>query len=633
MEGKMKEKNILLFIPVLFLFMAGCEPSDPGSVIGNQAPETRITVAPVENDTTDHYIAPSSMFHIQWIGHDEDGQVVGYWIQVDDGPEAWTTKGDSSIAFESSEPDTANLGKTLPVSHTIRVTSQDNEDLRDPTPAERTFFSINSIPRISSFSANFLDGDIVGQGIGFDVEWEDENPSGAQLRILVDGEAVTDWDIRTSFQFMDVDDPELMEIVGDDINPISIAKLTSSVPGDADQTGEHVISVEIMDFGGAIGEPFTRSITVSDTFVPVLQTIESTYGSTTYYPDGSIFFRPVTTTNFTMIGDASEYSGKIHTYRYRVRSQEIPVTPADSSWSDWSNWSDWGPPEFSMDRLEVGEYQFKAQNRDWAGIESSVSGYVLTIVNPDFNNMNLLIVDETRDANGRPGSPNDPQVDTFYRDILGVDTTTMMSSTGWSVSEIDYKSNTINDISYISAKDVYNKRVILWHSDDKSSFALNDNIRILSEFLDEGGRLILVGWDVLNPFTDSDTASISSGFAYRYLRIQGGLRDVERTFTEFSGDTEMGYPESVTLDSLKIRNNWTGVSHTWTFTPRHRTEGIGTWHGGDDALSGMEGGTAIVKNFNIVNPWRSIVIGFPLYFMKNDEARTLIMRALEDIDG
>ncbi len=631
----MKEKNILLILPVLILFLSisGCEPSDPGSLIGNQPPQTQITVAPVEGDTTDHYQSPSSMFHIQWFGHDTDGYVTGYWVQVDDGPEAWTTKGDSSIAFESSTPDPDNDGQTLPTAHTIRVAAQDNEGLRDPTPDERTFSTINSIPQISAFVSNFADGATVGQGIAFEIEPEDVNPSGILLRVLVDGEPVTDWDNRTSFQFMAVEDTALLETVGDDIYTIDKAELVPSVPGDPTNDGVHELSVEIKDLGGAMGDAYTRTITVSDTFVPVLQTIESTYGATAYYPDGSIFHRPRTTTNFTMIGDASFYAGQIHSYRYRARTQDIPATPADSSWSDWSDWSDWGTAEFSMDALEVGEYQFEAQNRDWAGVKSPISNYVLTIINPDLNNKNLLIIDETKNGNGRPGSPDDEQQDAFYRDILGVDTTSMTTESGWSVKEIDYKTHRINDASYISAKDVYNQRIVIWHTDDKSSFSLGDNIRVLSEYLDEGGRLILVGWNILSPFTADDTASFTSGFVHRYLRIEGGLRDPDNNFIEFNGNTDMGYPESVNIDMEKISARWGGIGPTWTFTPRHRTESIGIWHGKEGSTEPMEGGIAIVRNFNDVNPWRTIVIGFPLYFTVNAEASALMNQALEDIDG
>ena len=628
----MKEKNILFIIPVLvlFLFMWGCDPSNPGSPFVNQPPETRITVAPNADSTADHYMAPSSMFHIQWFGHDKDGQVEGYWIQVDDGMEAWTISGDSSIAFESSIPDTANPGRTLPAEHTITVTAQDNEDLRDPTPATRTFSSINAIPQISSFEADFLDGATVGQGISFDIEWEDENPSGVQLRILIDGNPVTEWDSRTSFQFMNFvnsePDPELLELELLD-SAVVYMIATSELAA-----GEHDLNVEIRDLGGAIGETYVRHITVSDTFVPTLQTIQSTYGSTESHPDGSIFFRRNTVTNFTMIGDASVYAGIIHSYRYRVRSQAIPDTPADSSWSEWSEWEDWGPAEFSNDDLDIGEYHFQAQNRDWAGVESEISNYILTIVDSDFSQMNLLIVDETRDGNGRVGSPDDQQCDEFYRDILEYDTLSMMTLSGWNVTEIDYKTHQFNESSYLSAKDVYQQRLIIWLADDKGQVLLGDNIRILSEYLDEGGRLILIGWDIMNPFTAVDTASFS-GFANRYLRIEGGLRDSEDTFVEFKGDITLGYPASVKLDPEKISSRWAGMEKTWTFTPRHRTVSLGTWHGNESATEPMKGGIACVRNFNDVNPWRTIVIGFPLYFMQNAEASDLLMRAVEDIEG
>ena len=152
------KQNILLIAAPLFvalLLLWGCETTDPGSPSANQAPETWIVVAPLDDALHDHYISPSVMFHVQWFGHDEDGQVVGYYIQIDDGPEAWTTRGDSAIAFEASTPDPNNPGQTQYAAHTIKVASIDNEGLRDPEPATRTFAAMNDIPEITAFVADF----------------------------------------------------------------------------------------------------------------------------------------------------------------------------------------------------------------------------------------------------------------------------------------------------------------------------------------------------------------------------------------------------------------------------------------------------------------------------------------------
>jgi len=655
-------KNVITPLLMVLLLLWGCEPSNPGSPLENQPPETRIIVAPLEGiidtvytyvyavDTTvtppetlsvdtlieytnvhDHYISPSRMFRVQWFGHDRDGLVKGFYIQVDDGPEVWTVRGDSAISFEALTPDPLIPGGTIPTQHRIRITAVDNEDLRDPTPAERVINVINSQPVISEFIADFSDSSIVGPGIGFEIEWNDLNISGCYFRVTIDGNAVTEWDANTKFRFCNLDDPSIPALLENDVTSIDINLLT---------IGEHNLGVEIKDWGGALGDPLIMHITVQDTILPTLEGIETIYGASAYYPDGSIFYRANTTTAFTMIGSASEYHGNVHSYRYRYRYQPIPATPADSAWAEWHDWTDWRPAAFEMTDLTVGEYQFQALCRDWTGTESPVLNYIMSIVEVDFSEQTLLIVDETKSGNGRPGSPNNEQCDEFYRTILEVDTSTWETPTGWQVTEIDYASHKVNDASYISARDVFNKKVIIWHSDDKAQYFISDNIRLLVDYLERGGKLIISGWDVLKPFGGADNPNeitFDAGFAYKYLRIQGGTRSVSGTrdsFIGMLGNTDSGfeYPDSLTVDSEKIPGSWNGPDKCWVLLPRHRTESVGKWIGfnPDDVLNN---GDACLRNFNPVNPWRTIVLGFPLYFMKNDEAKEFIGRALVDISG
>lgn len=621
----MKRKNLLNVALMLmaFLLVWGCDPSDPGSPVSNQAPETRIVVAPLEDAHHDHYVSPSIMFRVRWFGHDVDGEVAGYYLQVDDDPEVWIVRGDSAIAFTASEPDPDNPGMAIPAEHTVKASAVDNEGLRDPTPATRTFTATNYVPEISGFIADFPDSAAVGPGIYFAIEWEDMNPSGMESRVSVDGQPVSEWDTRMEFQFCDLQDPTIIETLEEGIvYPVDVLHLSP---------GPHTLSVQIRDKGGAVSEPLMRQVTAGDNFVPALESISSVYGASAYYPDGSIFYRSNTVTSFTMNGSASDYFGEIHSYRYRCRYQEIPDNPADSAWGEWAEWSDWGEASFDMENLDIGEYHFQAQCRDWANFESGVMDYILSVVEPKFDSQTLLIIDETRDGNGRVGSPNDLQCDTFYRNVLGVDTTTWETPGGWQVSELDYRSHRINDASYVSARDVFNKRIIIWHTDDKSEFNLADNTRILSEFLDRGGRLIISGWDVLNPFGEGEEITFSSGFAYQYLRLAASTRNNSRAFIGMTGFPDLGYPD-LSLDRDKVPSSWDGLDKCWLITPRHRTDPVGGWNGFDENPD-FEGENCAVRNFTVVNPWRTIILGFPLYFMQNDQAAEFLAKAIEELDG
>lgn len=612
------------------LVLWGCEPSDPGSPFGNTPPETFIVVAPLDSTIHDHFVSPSPMSHIQWYGHDADGLVDGFYLQVDDGAEVWTVSGDSAISFESSEPDPGNPGFTIPMDHTIRVTAVDNEGARDPSPAARSFTAKNSIPRITAFTSSFRDSAVVGQGISFSVEWEDGNVSDAVFRVSVDTEPVTGWDSRSSFQFCDLQDPTIIAGL-DQGEVLAIDMLYLPV-------GSHLISVHVKDLGGAVSNPRNRFVTVIDTVAPGMTTLNATYGSATYYPDGSIFHVPRTTTYFEMVGSASSYFGGIHSYKYRMRSQSIPETPADSSWSSWSAWSQWGTSAFQMSDLPVGEYHFQAQCRDWVGKESAVIDKITVIVEPDFSAKTLLIVDETKDGNGRAGSPDDENCDTFYRHILEVDTNTWMTSSGWEVTELDHNSHKVYPtVSGVSARDLAGKRLIIWHADDKSVIDLGKDIRVLGEYLDRGGKLILSGWDVLSPFAVGNTdVTFTTGFAYKYLRIGRGVKNIEVSsaggFIAMQGNPDLGYDYLVEMDPDKISARWLAMDNCWIFYPRHRTEGLGFWRGYLSDTE-FENGFVCLRNFNPVNAWRTVVLGYPLYFMKNDQAKAFITRVLEEIDS
>ncbi len=614
------KKNDLLNVAPLLLALAllwGCEPKDPGSPGGNQPPETRIVVAPMEGDTADHYVSPSPMFHVQWLGHDADGVVEGYWVWVDDEPEKWSTGGDSAWAFESAITDPDNPDRTLQ-RHTVRVAAVDNEGARDPTPAERTIDVFNYPPRITGFESNFQDSDTVGAGIDFSIEWSDANISGVEFRLWVDDQPVMlevmvrgqltpkEWTPLSRFQFCDTSDPAILDAIDPGVQPVDISLLPP---------GPRALKVEVRDLGNAIGEPVHRQIVVSDMVRPSMSAITAIYGTADYYPDGSIFYQPRTTTSMTMTGAADDYSGTIHSYRYRDRSGLIGDT----------TWTDWGPGSAEFNDLPVGQYQFQAQCRDFAGFYSDTLDHLMSIVEAEFSGQTILVIDETLDGNGNPGSPDDPQCDDFYAAILSG-----LVGEGWTVETLDYATHAVGIESYVSALDVFDKRIIIWHADDKRAYELAANQGLLSQYLNRGGRLILSGWDVLGAFTLTDEITFSSGFAYTYLGIEGGKRATQKVFVGMTGVPEYNYPD-LNLDHDKIPGRWDGLDKCWALYPRRRVDTIGEWVDFEGPGAEMHEESNCIRNFSPIIAWRTIVLGFPLYFMQNDEARLFIERAVEDI--
>jgi len=607
---------VLPLVSTLILSLTACEPKTPGDPKSNKAPTVRITVAPDTNAIHDHYLSPTPMFRVQWFGSDEDGYVTGYYLQVDDGPTAFTTRGDSAIAFISSDPDTTDTThvRTLPASHTIKVWSVDNEGLRS-NPAERQFRAVNGIPRINSLAAPFASGATTGRGIAFSVDASDTNYSGLWYRLWVNGQPVTNWIEQSKFQFCKVGDAVIVGSI-DAGETVVVDHLLLGL-------GSNTIEVRARDWGNAVSEPVLRTFTVSDTFRPAISRINSTYGSARYYPDGSIFHSPNTTTHFEINGSAVTYYGSIQGYRYRFLREGQSDVP----------WSSWGGGSVDIEDLAPGNYRFEAICRDYTGAESSPSTYSLTIVQADFSGRKMAIVDETRDGNGSLGSPDDRQVDRFYRNILGGDSsradTIWTSDDGWAVTEFDYVTHRVGETKYISPKDLFDKRIVIWHAEDKTVKDLKDNAenrRVLGEYLDRGGRLILTGWDVVGNFTDVDSAAFPAGFASRYLRIRYARRANDRIFVEATGFGD--YP-TITLDRDKIPARWTGVDFCWALEAAHRTDTLAVWSAGTTPA----GKAAGVLNNSPVNVWRTATFGFPLYFMRDAEAGPFLRRVITALDA
>jgi len=358
---------------------------------------------------------------------------------------------------------------------------------------------------------------------------------------------------------------------------------------------------------------------VIDSLKPVITSLTSTYSGLDYYPDGSVFFASNAATHFASEATADAYFGAIHSYRFRL----IGVT-------DSTDWSPWGAATKDTLDLPAGSYRAEVEARDWTGAISVPREYQMSIVQPTFassTSTRILLVDETRDGNGRPGSPNDNQSDSTWRAFLGYDTTTWTTTQGWIVTELDYNLHRVGATSYVSPLDLFDKKVVIWHGDDKASFDLDVgafNKRVLGEYLDRGGRLLLCGWDVGANFAATDSASFSaSSFVGKYLRITAGKRSNDKTFGQAIGAG--GYP-TISNDPTKLPAAWNGMlDKCWTFTPSHRSEAIALWSGVP-----FDGMASAVKNFSPLNPWRTITCGFPIYFL--DTASSAFLRkAVEEL--
>lgn len=233
------------------------------------------------------------------------------------------------------------------------------------------------------------------------------------------------------------------------------------------------------------------------------------------------------------------------------------------------------------------------------------------IMEPD----SYILIDETRDGNGRPGSPNDQQADDFYHSILG----------DFEYDDFDYKQFSEIDDRDLGAREIGLYENIIWHSDDKSSFSLGDNTELLSVFLNFSGNMILSGWDVLRPFSWMDTFEFSEiSFPNRQLGIVVGRRVVEEEFIGATGHN--GYPDLV-WDLDKVPERWDGISNCWVMETED-AEVIYTFNSSDEN-SPFQGAPCGIRKLGRVSS--TVTLGFPLYFMEEQGAAIFMEMAIHDI--
>ncbi len=167
-------RNLLVTIALLGVVgYLGCskKPTGVNTPPPPLAPETELTYAPLEGDTS------SFRVHFFWNGYDRDGEVIRFRYALD----ADTLKPPSEwISTEAK--DTTLLFLVDPVTevrgHVFWVVAEDNEGRFDPTPAKR-FFSAKTLPPFSRITRGpNAPGTLIGPNFTF--EWEGTDPDGGE---------------------------------------------------------------------------------------------------------------------------------------------------------------------------------------------------------------------------------------------------------------------------------------------------------------------------------------------------------------------------------------------------------------------------------------------------------------------
>lgn len=209
-----------VILGVFILFVASCRKKPREIIVPNMPPETHLFI----EGTTDTTGARQT---ICWYGNDPDGEVVGFYIAVDDTTEKFYTEATcSTFVFPSAQH---------PIVHTVYAWAVDNEGAVDPTPAMLVIPVINT-PPVVTFLENSLPPDTTFPVASFYWEGHDE-----------DGDET----IVGYFYWLDTDEDSFANFVPPESTSVTLRNI---------EAGTRIFHVKAQDEAGAL------SPTLADTF-------------------------------------------------------------------------------------------------------------------------------------------------------------------------------------------------------------------------------------------------------------------------------------------------------------------------------------------------------------------------------
>lgn len=212
----------------------------------------------------------------------------------------------------------------------------------------------------------------------------------------------------------------------------------------------------------------------------------------------------------------------------------------------------------------------------------------------------LLVVDETMDGSGgSPILPTDEQVDSFY---------------DYCIAPISYTQWDCADKGLPPIDTLAHYKQVLWHDDDMGYSTINECADELITYCYNGGGFVLSGWRTMKSFTSS------------MLDFYGITDEGEITVPKFKGVYGMNGYTDVAVDSAKMVASWNWMlNYGWHFD-RSKGDTIALIESPDTLYDSLITG---MRNIGGANKY--IILGFPLYFMEGEDAKTFLQKALIDI--
>lgn len=225
-------------------------------------------------------------------------------------------------------------------------------------------------------------------------------------------------------------------------------------------------------------------------------------------------------------------------------------------------------------------------------------------------NKGILLVDETRNGNGSHTLlPTDAAVDSFYRELLS----------GYTFTQFDvFQAGNLPNLL-----DFGEYSLIIWHHEVNYQTGVSEIQSDLAVYLEAGGKVIFSGMNYLNNF--------SADFLETYLGIE--QYDINSA-ADFTGAAGMaGFPD-LTVDTSKITFPLYNhkLPNVMIFDTTSAAENIAAYISGSlNPLYHLQPAAVRVPSRKDSSVIGTTTLGFPLYFMEPDSARTFVMKALTDL--
>ncbi|UCE65211.1 MAG: M28 family peptidase [Candidatus Zixiibacteriota bacterium] len=242
------------------------------------------------------------------------------------------------------------------------------------------------------------------------------------------------------------------------------------------------------------------------------------------------------------------------------------------------------------------------------------------------HDLGVLLIDGTLDGSGGPLQPTDEEVDDYYAAIVDG----FNIGGNWDVADSTLVDVFIQDAHFAPFSAVF------YHSDRVNAPHVQDTTA-LKKYLDNGGNLLLSGWNLAGSFGGvvTEFSTFPQGSFFReYLKTDslGVSQPANQDFISATSLMPSAYPD-LTIDSVKVpifdHRMFKMDAFLSPLVDEPVTERLYTYNssfGGSFRLHGEPVGFR-----HLGNEIKIIVFDVPLYFMNQQQATTAAGQALGDL--